>query len=68
MLDLLGGRKFIGFFIIVFLFFILTVLKLLPVESFVTFVTANFGIYVVGNVGDAFASKNNTTPTVPPVG
>jgi len=57
MLEKLGGRKFVGFFIILFILLVLVILKLLPVEQFMTFLTANFGIYVAGNVGDAIASK-----------
>jgi len=66
MIDAFGGRKFVGFLLISFMFFILAVLKTLPVETFVAFITANFGIYVVGNVSDTVASRNNTTPVVPP--
>lgn len=58
MLDKIGGRKFIGFLIISFMFFILTVLKILPVDSFVAFITANFGIYVAGNVSNTLAKSS----------
>lgn len=66
LIDMAGGRKFIGFLLVALMFFVLTLTKTLPVETFVAFITANFGIYVVGNVSDTVASRNNTTPTVPP--
>ena len=72
MIDQLGGRKFIGFLLVAAMFFVLVLVRVLPIDQFVAFITANFGIYVVGNVSSSVVGQNNApiviTPTVTPVG
>ena len=60
MIEAIGGRKFVGFMVILVLLFALVILSKITGAEFVAFITANFGVYVAGNVGDAIASKNNT--------
>ena len=57
MIDQLGGRKFTGFLIISILLFVLVLVDKVAADAFVSFLTANFGIYVLGNVGRGLTSK-----------
>ncbi len=52
MIDKLGGRKFIGFIVVAILLAGLAAVGRIPFDTFVTFVTANFGIYVAGNAAE----------------
>ena len=56
MLDQLGGRKFIGFIILLVMGFVFVLLSKLPVQDFMTWATAGLAIYTVGNVGSDVAS------------
>ena len=61
MLDKLGGRKFIGFIILLVMGFVFVLLSKLPVQDFMTWGTAGLAIYTAGNVGDTIATGK--TPT-----
>ena len=58
MLDKLGGRKFVGFVIVVALLFMLVLTKYITGQDFVSFVTANLAIYTAGNVVSSFSADS----------
>ena len=56
---MIGGRKFIGFLVISVLLTILVLANKITGADFTLFITANFGIYVGGNVGDTLVNGSN---------
>jgi hypothetical protein len=67
MMDALGGRKFIGFLFITVLLFALVFSGKLDVNTFVAFITANFGIFVTGNSIEKITNMK-TPDNYPPTG
>lgn len=57
MIEQIGGRKFIGFNIILAMLFVLALVGKIDAIQFTAFITANFGIYVGGNVAAKTTQK-----------
>ena len=57
MIEKFGGRKFVGFIIVSVMLFALVMIDKITGTEFVSFVTANLGIYVTGNVVKAATEK-----------
>ena len=57
MMEKLGGRKFVGFMAVALMLFVLVLASKIDAGQFVTFITANLGIYSASNVVKAATEK-----------
>lgn len=52
MIDKIGGRKFVGFIFITCILLVLVVIGKIEAKELLLFITGNYGLYVLGNVGN----------------